>query len=338
MQGVDVAGDIYNPRRRDRRRGAADDGEFYVLEDNLRVPSGVSYMLENRKMMMRLFPELFARNKVRAGRALSSRSPARGTCAGVAPSGIREPTVAVLTPGMYNAGLLRARLPSRSRWAWSWSKARIFSSTDEQVFMRTTPRDPRRVDVHLPAHRRRLSGSARVPSRFRTWAFPACLLGLPRQGAWTLANAIGSGVADDKSVYPYVPEMIKFYLDEKNRSSGNVPTWQCRKKDHLAHVLARLHELVVKETHGAGRLRDADRPGGRRRRRSKLSARGSRPRPDNYIAQPTLALSRPARPSSRAASRRATSTCALSCCRERTSTIVPGGLTRVALRQGLGWW
>src|SRR6266853_1366663 len=324
MQGVDVAGDIYtHVAGIDVVR--ADDGEFYVLEDNLRVPSGVSYMLENRKMMMRLFPELFARNKV----APVAHYPdlLLEDLRSVAPSGIREPTVAVLTPGMYNAAYFEHAFLAQQMGVELVEGKDLFVD-DEQVFMRTT-QGPRRVDVIY----RRIDDDFLDPLAFR----PDSNLGVPgllsvyRAGRVTLANAIGSGVADDKSVYPYVPDMIKFYLDEKPLLR-NVPTWQCRKKEHLAHVLARLHELVVKETHGAGGYGMLIGPAATKAEieafRARLSAR-----PDNYIAQPTLALSAcPTFVESGIAPRHIDlRPFVLS---GKNVTIVPGGLTRVALRQG----
>ncbi|HEY6721858.1 MAG TPA: circularly permuted type 2 ATP-grasp protein, partial [Burkholderiales bacterium] len=225
MQGVDVAGDIYaHVAGIDVVR--ADDGEFYVLEDNLRVPSGVSYMLENRKMMMRLFPELFARNKV----APVAHYPdlLLEDLRSVAPNGIREPTVAVLTPGMYNAAYFEHAFLAQQMGVELVEGKDLFVD-DEQVFMRTT-RGPKRVDVIY----RRIDDDFLDPLAVR----PDSNLGVPgllsvyRAGRVTLANAIGSGVADDKSIYPYVPDMIKFYLDEKPLLK-NVPTWQCRKKEHL---------------------------------------------------------------------------------------------------------
>jgi len=324
MQGVDVAGDIYtHVAGIDVVR--ADDGELYVLEDNLRVPSGVSYMLENRKMMMRLFPELFARNKV----APVAHYPdlLLEDLRSVAPSGIREPTVVVLTPGMYNAAYFEHAFLAQQMGVELVEGKDLFVD-DEQVFMRTT-QGPHRVDVIY----RRIDDDFLDPLAFR----PDSNLGVPgllsvcRAGRVTLANAIGSGVADDKSIYPYVPDMIKFYLDEKPLLK-NVPTWQCRKKEHLAHVLARLHELVVKETHGAGGYGMLIGPAASKAEieafRARLSAR-----PDNYIAQPTLALSAcPTFVESGIAPRHIDlRPFVLS---GKNVTIVPGGLTRVALRQG----
>ena len=324
MQGMQVPGGIYaHIAGVDVVRVA--EGDYFVLEDNLRVPSGVSYMLENRKMMMRLFPELFARNKV----APVAHYPdlLLEDLRSVAPNGIREPAVVVLTPGMYNAAYFEHAFLAQQMGVELVEGKDLFVD-DEQVFMRTT-RGPRRVDVIY----RRIDDDFLDPLAFRAdsnLGVPG-LLSVYRAGRVTLANAIGSGVADDKSVYPFVPDMIKFYLDEKPLLK-NVPTWQCRKKEHLAHVLARLHELVVKETHGAGGFGMLIGPAASKAEieafRARLSAR-----PDNYIAQPTLALSAcPTFVESGIAPRHIDlRPFVLS---GKNVTIVPGGLTRVALRDG----
>src|SRR4030081_113487 len=219
---------------------------FYVLEDNTRTPSGVSYMLENREIMLRLFPELFARHRVAPVENYPDELLA--TLKSVAPSTANaDPTVVLLTPGVFNSAYYEHSFLA-DKLGVELVEGRDLFVKDELVYMRTT-QGPRRVDVIY----RRIDDDFLDPLAFR----PDSNLGVPgllsvyRAGRVTLANAIRSGVADDKSVYPYVPEMIKFYLDEKPLLK-NVPTWQCRKKEHLAHVLARLHELVVKETHGAG--------------------------------------------------------------------------------------
>ena len=198
----------------------AGKGEFYVLEDNLRVPSGVSYMLENRKMMMRLFPDLFSKIKVTP--IAHYPDLLLETLIESAPDGIDKPTIVVLTPGMF--------------------------VKDDYVYMRTT-QGPQRIDVMY----RRLDDDFLDPEVFRKDS----VLGVPglmrayKAGNLTLCNAIGTGIADDKSVYPYVADMIRFYLGEKPLLN-NVPTYMCRNDEDRAYVLAHLKELVVKETHGAG--------------------------------------------------------------------------------------
>lgn len=324
MQGIDVIAGIYSHIAGiDVVRAGA--GEYYVLEDNLRVPSGVSYMLENRKMMMRLFPDLFARNKV----APVAHYPdlLLENLRGVAPTGVNEPNVVVLTPGMYNAAYFEHAFLAQQMGVELVEGKDLFVD-DDQVFMRTT-RGPRRVDVIY----RRVDDDFLDPLAFR----PDSQLGVPgllsvyRAGRVNLANAIGTGVADDKSIYPYVPDMIRFYLDQ-DALLNNVPTWQCRKKKDLSHVLANLEQLVVKEVHGAGGYGMLVGPAS-----TKAEIEAFRERlmtnPDGYIAQPTLALSAcPTFVESGIAPRHIDlRPFVLS---GKDITMVPGGLTRVALRDG----
>ena len=323
MQGVDVPGDTYSHVAGiDVVR--ADGGEFYVLEDNLRVPSGVSYMIENRKMMMRLFPELFALNKV----APVAHYPdlLLENLRSVAPAGVREPTVVVMTPGMYNPAYFEHAFLAQNMGVELVEGKDLFVE-DEQVFMRTT-RGPRRVDVIY----RRIDDDFLDPLAFRAdsnLGVPG-LLAVYRAGRVTLANAIGTGVADDKSIYPYVPDIIQFYLSEEPLLQ-NVPTWQCRRKDHLDHVLARLPELVVKEVHGAGGYGMLVGPAASAAEIDAFRAR-LRARPENYVAQPTLALSAcPTFVESGIAPRHIDLRPFVLA--GKSITIVRGGLTRVALRE-----
>ncbi len=324
MQGIDVTGDVYaHVAGIDVVRAGA--GEYYVLEDNLRVPSGVSYMLENRKMMMRLFPELFARNRV----APVAHYPdlLLENLRSVAPTGVGDPAVVLMTPGMHNSAYFEHAFLAQNMGVELVEGKDLFVE-DEQVWMRTT-QGPRRVDVIY----RRIDDDFLDPLAFR----PDSNLGIPgllsvyRAGRVTLANAIGSGVADDKSVYPYVPEMVRFYLSEEPLLQ-NVPTWQCRRSADLDHVLANLHELVVKEVHGAGGYGMLVGPAATRAEIDAFRARIVE-RPDNYIAQPTLALSAcPTFVESGIAPRHIDlRPFVLS---GRNTTIVRGGLTRVALREG----
>ena len=217
MMGVDVAAGIYaHLAGVDLVR--AGEGEFYVLEDNLRVPSGVSYMIEDRKMMMRLFPELFSRNKI----APVQHYPDRllENLRTVAPQGIGDPTVVLLTPGAYNSAYFEHTFLAQQMGVELIEGRDLFVDNDT-VYMRTT-RGPQRVDVIY----RRLDDDFLDPLAFRKDS----MLGVPgllsayRAGRVTLANAIGTGVADDKSIYPYVPEMIRFYLGEEP-ILNNVPTY-----------------------------------------------------------------------------------------------------------------
>ncbi|WP_194720875.1 circularly permuted type 2 ATP-grasp protein [Noviherbaspirillum malthae] len=324
MQGISVASDIYaHIAGIDIVR--AGEGEFYVLEDNLRVPSGVSYMLEDRKMMMRLFPELFSRYKV----APVAHYPDMllDNLRSVAPMGVSDPTVVVMTPGMYNSAYFEHAFLAQQMGVELVEGKDMFVD-DNAVFMRTT-RGPKRVDVIY----RRIDDDFLDPLAFR----PDSSLGVPgllsvyRAGRVTLANAIGTGVADDKSIYPFVPDMIRFYLSEEP-ILNNVPTYQCRRKEDLEYTLAHLPELVVKEVHGAGGYGMLVGPASTK---AEIEAFRERviAKPDGYIAQPTLALSAcPTYVESGIAPRHIDlRPFVLS---GKTISMVKGGLTRVALKEG----
>jgi uncharacterized circularly permuted ATP-grasp superfamily protein len=324
MQGVEVPGNIYahiagiDVVRDDR-------GSFCVLEDNLRVPSGVSYMLENRKMMMRLFPELFAHHPI----APVEQYPdlLLENLKSVAPSGVSAPTVVLLTPGMYNSAYFEHAFLAQQMGIELVEGQDLFV-LDDVLYMRTT-RGPQRVDVLY----RRLDDDFLDPLSFR----PDSTLGVPglltvyRAGHVTIANAIGTGVADDKSIYPYVPEMIRFYLGEAPLLE-NVRTWILGNPEDRAYVLDHLPELVVKEVHGAGGYGMLIGPAATAAQLEDFRAR-IRAQPDRYIAQPTLALSTcPTFAVAGVAPRHIDlRPFVLS---GRDVSIVPGGLTRVALREG----
>ncbi|MFN7836192.1 MAG: circularly permuted type 2 ATP-grasp protein [Burkholderiaceae bacterium] len=324
MQGVSVARDIYaHIAGVDVVRAGA--GEFYVLEDNLRVPSGVSYMLENRKMMMRLFPDLFANHRVEPVEHYPDLL--LNSLRSVAPQGIADPTVVVLTPGMYNSAYFEHAFLAQQMGVELVEGQDLFVE-DEILYMRTT-QGPTKVDVIY----RRIDDDFLDPNAFRSDSqigIPG-LLSAYRAGNVTLSNAIGTGVADDKSIYPFVPDMIRFYLAEAPLLN-NVPTWQCRKPQDLQHVLAHLPELVVKEVHGAGGYGMLIGPAATQAEiatfRDLLKAH-----PDQYIAQPTLALSAcPTFVESGVAPRHIDlRPFVLS---GKDVAMVPGGLTRVALRDG----
>jgi uncharacterized circularly permuted ATP-grasp superfamily protein len=324
MQGVDVPGGIYaHIAGIDIVRD--DAGEFRVLEDNLRVPSGVSYMLENRKMMMRLFPELFSSHRI----APVDHYPdvLLENLRSVAPTGVTDPTVALLTPGANNSAYFEHAFLAQQMGVELVEGQDLFVR-DESVYMRTT-QGPQRVDVIY----RRIDDDFLDPLVFR----PDSMLGVPgllaayRAGRITIANAIGTGVADDKSIYPFVPEMIRFYLSE-TPIIANVHTWQLRRQEDLDYVLAHLSELVVKEVHGAGGYGMLIGPAASKAE-IEVFRRQIIATPERYIAQPTLALSTcPTFAESGLAPRHIDlRPFVLS---GKDVTIVPGGLTRVALREG----
>ena len=267
-----------------RAANAQGEGQYYVLEDNLRVPSGVSYMLENRKMMMRLFPELFSQHAV-APVAHYPDLLLETLRAMAPPAAAAAPTVVVLTPGMYNSAYFEHAFLAQQMGV-ELVEGQDLVEQDGFIYMRTT-RGPQRVDVIY----RRVDDDFLDPQVFRSGSTLGCagLMRAYRAGNVALCNAVGTGVADDKSVYPYVPEMIRFYLGEEPLLH-NVPTWMCRKPEDLQHVLAHLDELVVKEVHGAGGYGMLIGPAATRAeiedfRRALVAD------PARYIAQPTLSLS-----------------------------------------------
>ncbi|MFC0242463.1 circularly permuted type 2 ATP-grasp protein [Rhodopseudomonas telluris] len=304
-----------------------DDEDFYVLEDNARTPSGVSYMLENREVMMRLFPDLFARHRI----APVERYPDELLTAlrSVAPThSSSEPTVALMTPGVYNSAYYEHSFLA-DKLGIELVEGRDLVVKNDEVFMRTTE-GLKRVDVIY----RRVDDDFLDPLTFR----PDSALGVPglmsayRAGNVTLANAVGTGIADDKAVYSYMPEIVKFYLGEEPILK-NVPTWRCREPADLAYVLDHLGELVVKEVHGSGGYGMLIGPAATKATieafRDKLKRE-----PEGFIAQPTLALSTcPTCTEAGLAPRHVDLRPFVLTGRDRV-TIVPGGLTRVALKEG----
>ena len=328
MMGVDLPGGVYSHISGiDIVRAANPDGSgsYYVLEDNLRVPSGVSYMLEDRKMMMRLFPDLFSQHRV----APVAHYPdlLLETLRAVAPAAVNEPTVVVLTPGMYNSAYFEHAFLAQQMGVELLEGKDLFVK-DKFVYMRTT-RGPKRVDVIY----RRVDDDFLDPQAFRPDSTLGCagLLDAYRAGNVSLSNAIGTGVADDKSIYPYVPKMVEFYLGEKP-ILNNVPTYMCRNKDDLGYVLDHLGELVVKEVHGAGGYGMLVGPAASREEIANFRA-AVLANPSGYIAQPTLSLSTcPTYVESGIAPRHIDlRPFVLS---GKTVQMVPGGLTRVALKEG----
>jgi len=302
------------------------ENEFYVLEDNCRTPSGVSYMLEDREAMMYLFPELFAQQRV----APVENYPAmlRQTLESVAPPACEgEPTAVLLTPGIHNSAFFEHAFLADEMGVELCEGGDLFVE-DGFLYMRTT-QSPKRVDVVY----RRIDDAYLDPLTFR----PDSALGIPgifdvyRAGRVTLVNAPGTGIADDKSIYTYIPDVIEFYTGEKPLLK-NVPTWRCGEPKHLAYVLDHLPELVVKEVHGSGGYGMLVGPTSTKKEIEAFRAR-LKARPSNYIAQPTLSLSTvPTFTKSGVAPRHVDlRPFVLSGDRVR---ITPGGLTRVALKKG----
>lgn len=305
-------------------RTGSDD--FFVLEDNCRTPSGVSYMLENREIMMRMFPELFRENRIEP----VENYPAllRRTLASVAPDKCdREPCVVILTPGHFNSAYYEHSFLADLMGVELVEGQDLFVE-GEFVWMRTTE-GPRRVDVIY----RRIDDAYLDPLCFR----PDSMLGVPglmdvyRAGGVSICSAPGAGVADDKAVYTYVPDMIRFYLGEEPILQ-NVPTWQCARTDECKYVLENLGELVVKEVHGSGGYGMLVGPKSTREQieafRAKITAD-----PDNYIAQPTLALSTVPTFVDEGVAPRHVDLRPYCLVGDRIE-LVPGGLTRVALTDG----
>jgi len=328
MMGVNVPSNIYSHISGIdivRAPNPQGEGEYYVLEDNLRVPSGVSYMLEDRKMMMRLFPELF--------RAYSVAPVAHypdlllETLRNASPQDVEQPTVVVLTPGMYNSAYFEHAFLAQQMGVELVEGQDLFVK-DTYVYMRTT-RGPKRIDVIY----RRVDDDFLDPAVFLSSSTLGCwgLMEAYKAGHVAVCNAIGTGVADDKSIYPFVPKMIEFYLGEKP-ILNNVPTYTCRNADDLQYTLANLKDLVVKQVHGAGGYGMLVGPASTQAEiatfREELLAN-----PSNYIAQPTLSLSTcPTYVDSGIAPRHIDlRPFVLS---GKTVQMVPGGLTRVALKEG----
>jgi uncharacterized circularly permuted ATP-grasp superfamily protein len=304
-----------------------DAESFYVLEDNARTPSGVSYMLENREIMLRLFPELFARHRVAPVENYPDELLA--TLKSVAPTtASADPTVVLLTPGIYNSAYYEHSFLA-DKLGVELVEGRDLFVKDDLVFMRTT-QGPKRVDVIY----RRIDDDFLDPLAFRSDS----VLGVPglmsvyQAGNVTLANAVGTGIADDKAVYSYMPAIVKFYLGEEPILK-NVPTWRCREAEHLTYVLDNLEQLVVKEVHGSGGYGMLIGPKADKATIATFRAK-LKYNPKNFVAQPTLALSTcPTCVEEGVAPRHVDLRPFVLTGRDRIR-IVPGGLTRVALKKG----
>ena len=304
-----------------------DEESFYVLEDNARTPSGVSYMLENREVTMRLLPDLFARHKVAPVDDYPDELLA--CLRSVAPRHDRgDATIVILTPGLYNSAYYEHSFLA-DKLGVELVEGRDLFVEDDQVFMRTTL-GPRRVDVIY----RRVDDDFLDPLVFN----PDSVLGVPGLvGAYlvgnvTIANAIGTGVADDKAIYSYVPDLIRFYMSEEPLLK-NVPTYRCREPDGYKYVIERLDELVVKEVNGSGGYGMLVGPHASAAQREQFAAK-LKADPANYIAQPTLALSTCPSSFDAGVSPRHVDLRPFILSGADGVRIVPGGLTRVALKEG----
>ena len=300
--------------------------EFFVLEDNCRTPSGVSYMLENREIMMRMFPELFRTARIAPVDDYPERL--RRTLASVAPPKCdSDPTVVLLSPGSFNSAYYEHSFLADQMGIELVEGQDLFVQ-GEFVWMRTTT-GPKRVDVIY----RRIDDSFLDPLCFR----PDSMLGVPglmnvyRSGGVAIASAPGAGVADDKAVYTYVPDMIRFYLGEQPILK-NVQTWKCAKADDRKFVLENLKDLVVKEVHGSGGYGMLVGPASTKEQIAAYAER-IKAAPDDFIAQPTLSLSTvPTFVESGLAPRHVD--LRPYCLVGREVHLCPGGLTRVAMREG----
>ena len=326
MQGRRPPGDVWTHICGVDLVRTGEDG-FIVLEDNCRTPSGVSYMLENREMMMRLFPDLFAEHRIRpvetyTDMLLSSLQASAPAGAGA------DPNIVVLTPGPFNSAYYEHSFLADKLGVELVQGNDLFVN-DDIVYMRTTE-GPKRVDVIY----RRIDDEFLDPLTFR----PDTALGVPglmaayTAGNVTLSNAVGTGVADDKAVYTYMPEIIRFFSGEEPILK-NVPTWRCREPDALNEVLEKLPELVVKEVGGSGGYGMLVGPASTKAEieefRAKLIAD-----PDDFIAQPTLALSTAPTLDGGTLSARHVDLRPFVLSSPAGVKVAPGGLTRVALKAG----
>ncbi len=324
MQGIDLPNHVYAQIAGiDLVRVGEND--FYVLEDNLRTPSGVSYMVENRRTMMRLFPELFANHTIEPVEHYPQML--LNTLRESAPPHISNPVIVVMTPGAYNSAYFEHAFLA-SQMGVELVEGQDLFVHQKKVYMHTTE-GPQQIHVIY----RRVDDDFLDPLVFKADS----MLGVPGlveaycSGNVALANGIGTGVADDKSTYLYVPEMIRFYLGETPLLS-NVPTWRLSEKDDLKYALENLSELVVKEVQGSGGYGMLVGPSSSK---TEIEAYKQRilAQPENFIAQPTLALSAcPTMVEAGIAPRHVDLRPFVLSGKE--IRLVSGGLTRVALKEG----
>jgi uncharacterized circularly permuted ATP-grasp superfamily protein len=301
------------------------DGRYLVLEDNARTPSGVSYMLQNRQVLKRVLPLLFEPYDVRG----TDDYPAAllDVLKYIAPGGSPDPTVVLLTPGMYNSAYFEHSFLAQ-RMGIELVEGRDLVVDQNRVWMRTT-RGLKRVDVIY----RRIDDDFLDPLTFRpdSTLGVAGLVNVYRAGNVSLANSIGTGIADDKGIYPFVPEMIRYYL-KQDALLPNVDTYRPLVPSHLSHVLANLDKLVVKTVNESGGYGMLIGPASTERQRAEFRDR-LRASPRDYIAQPTIALSaHPTFVDGRLEGRHVDLR-PFVLCGEKV-TVVPGALTRVALPRG----
>ncbi|WP_373087643.1 circularly permuted type 2 ATP-grasp protein [Sneathiella sp.] len=326
MVGVSPPGNVYTHIVGTDLVRTGED-EFFVLEDNARTPSGVSYMLENRETMLHMFPELFAKVRVRSVSDYpKSLRRSLGACAPDVCEG--RPVVAVLTPGIHNSAYFEHAFLADQMGA-ELVEGHDLRVVNGRIAMRTTRGyDP--IDVLY----RRVDDDYLDPLNFnpKSQLGVAGILDVYRAGGITIANAPGTGIADDKAIYSYIPEIVEFYTGEK-AILKNVPTWRCAEPDALSYVLDNLEELVVKEVHGSGGYGMLVGPAASKREisafRTKLKAK-----PGNYIAQPTLALSTVPILTKKGLAPRHVDLRPFVMVSPNRVEITPGGLTRVALKPG----
>ncbi|TWT98680.1 circularly permuted type 2 ATP-grasp protein [Stieleria varia] len=302
-------------------------GAVYVLEDNLRCPSGVSYVLQNRHVMKRNFPQVFRASQIRPVSDYTSRL--YGMLREVAPPHVDDPTVVVLTPGVYNSAYYEHSFLAQQMGV-QLVEGRDLIVKNDHVYMRTT-RGLKRVDVIY----RRIDDAFLDPKVFRSDSVlgVAGLMNVYRLGNITLANAPGTGVADDKVIYAYVPDMIRYYLDEEP-ILASVKTYVCHDEEDREYVLSHLDELVVKAAGESGGYGILIGPHATDEQRQEF-AKAIRSNPRNYIAQPTLQLSRmPTVVGDHLEGRHVDLRPYILCSRPDDVWVLPGGLTRVALKKG----
>ncbi|WP_372993295.1 circularly permuted type 2 ATP-grasp protein [Sulfitobacter sp.] len=301
--------------------------EFFVLEDNARTPSGVSYMLENRETMLQMFPELFSQVRVKPVSTYPG-SLHRALCDSAPPACTGKPRVAVLTPGIHNSAYFEHSFLA-DQMGVELVEGHDLRVVDGRIAMRTTlGYEP--VDVLY----RRIDDEYLDPLSFN----PDSMLGVPgimdiyRAGGITIANAPGAGIADDKAIYSYMPEIIEFYTGEKALLK-NVETYRCAEADALKYTLDNLRDLVVKEVHGSGGYGMLVGPAASKQELEDFAAK-LRARPANYIAQPTLSLSTVPIFADKGLAPRHVDLRPYVLVSPKGINITPGGLTRVALTEG----